>query len=61
MLGAEGRQGASRRVLAKVKKTAPDVAERYTLILGIGPAADGAQRAADESGRPAALLWGAGE
>jgi len=31
-------------------------AARSTLILGIGPVTDGVQMAADESGRPAALL-----
>ncbi|MCX7040754.1 MAG: hypothetical protein NT005_16670, partial [Spirochaetes bacterium] len=57
----KGDRARAAEYLAKVKKAAPDVAERYALILGIGPAADGAQRAADESGKPAALLWGAGE
>jgi tetratricopeptide (TPR) repeat protein len=57
----KGDRSRAAEYLAKVKKAAPDVAERYALILGIGPAAGGAQRAADESGRPAALLWGGGE
>jgi tetratricopeptide (TPR) repeat protein len=57
----KGDRARAAEYLAKVKKAAPDVAERYALIIGIGPAADDAQRAADESGRPAALLWGGGE
>ena len=57
----KGDRARAAEYLAKVKKASPDVAERYALILGIGPAADGVQRAADESGRPAALLWGGGE
>jgi tetratricopeptide (TPR) repeat protein len=68
----KGDRPRAAQYLAKVKQSAPDVAARYALILGIGPAADAAtdaaqpaanaaQRAADESGRPAALLWGTSE
>lgn len=55
---AKGNRVKAGEYLAKVKLSDPDVAARYALILGIG---SGAARAAEEGGKPPALLWGEGE
>jgi tetratricopeptide (TPR) repeat protein len=51
---AKGDKGRTSEYLAKVKASDPDVAARYALILGVGAAS----RAAEEGGKPSALLWG---
>jgi hypothetical protein len=55
---AKGDRGRAAEHLAKVRASDPAVAARYALILGFGQSAP---RAADETARPPALLWGGGE
>jgi hypothetical protein len=50
---AKGDKGRGAEHLAKVRAGGPDVAGNS--------ASDGAQRAADEGGKPASLMWGAEE
>jgi hypothetical protein len=68
---AKGDKPRAEEYLAKVRKSDPEIAARYSLFLGIGQAAGSggpdsgasagtAPRAADETGKPSALLW-AGE
>jgi hypothetical protein len=55
---AKGDRGRAAEHLAKVRASDPAVAARYALILGFGQSEP---RAADETARPPALLWGGGE
>ncbi len=51
---AKGEKAKANEHLAKVRASDPDTAARYAAILGIG----GAERAAEQGGGPATLLWG---
>jgi len=69
---AKGNKSKAAEYLAKVRLSDPEIAARYSLILGIGQAAGSETpdsraaassllRAADEEKRPPALLWAGGE
>jgi tetratricopeptide (TPR) repeat protein len=66
----KGDRAKTSEYLAKVKASDPEVAARYSTILGVsggstavagGSSTDGTQRAAEEGARPSAFLWGGGE